>query len=249
MDWADKIRCIEVEMGIENDRGKLASLLGVRPGIISDIKKGNSKNPGSNITLLLINKLGVNPKWLEGENQPIFLNKKRLEIQPNEEKILHEKVGNTTSKGHGGIPLVFEGDKEFEGGIIIPVLGDNPVSAGNGAGIGDEEIPTRFIHAPKELAKYLHLISLPVRGDSMDPTLHDGDMVVCDGSGWDGDGIYVIKTDEETFVKRVQYTSAGYRIVSDNRMYESYTEDVEKIAVVGKVRAAVVMMPGRRGGV
>jgi len=86
MDWADKIRCIEVEMGIENERGRLASLLGIRPGIISDIKKGNSKNPGSNITLLLINKLGVNPKWLDGENQPIFINQKRLEIQPNTEK-------------------------------------------------------------------------------------------------------------------------------------------------------------------
>ena len=31
-----------------------------------------------------------------------------------------------------GIPFVFEDDKEFEDGIVIPVLGDNPVSAGRG---------------------------------------------------------------------------------------------------------------------
>jgi phage repressor protein C with HTH and peptisase S24 domain len=148
-----------------------------------------------------------------------------------------------------GIPLVFESDKEFEDGIVIPVLGDNPVSAGRGEGIGDGELPTRYIHAPKELGKYPPLMSLPVRGDSMSPTLSDGDMVVCDGGGWDGDGIYVIKTIDETFVKRVQHTPQGYRIVSDNKLYESYNAGAEEIAIVGRVRAMVVMVPGRRGGV
>jgi phage repressor protein C with HTH and peptisase S24 domain len=180
----------------------------------------------------------------------------------NDEKILHEKANKLTSppspdtadpdtikKGPSGIPLVFDGDKEFEDGIVIPVLEDNPVSAGLGVGIGDDDIPTRFIHAPKELARYLHLMSVPVRGDSMNPTLNDGDMVVCDGGGWDGDGVYVIKTIEEIFVKRVQHTSDGFRIISDNKMYESYTESTERVAIVGKVRAAVVMGPGRRGGV
>jgi phage repressor protein C with HTH and peptisase S24 domain len=180
----------------------------------------------------------------------------RLTSKPFDEKILHEVVDKSTlspppdtansdtiKKGLGGIPLVFEGDKEFEGGIVIPVLEDNPVSAGLGVDIGGDEVPTRFIHAPKELAKYPHLMSLPVRGDSMNPTLNDGDMVVCDGGGWDGDGVYVIKTIEETFVKRVQHTADGFRIISDNKMYESYTESAERVAIVGKVRAAVVMGP------
>jgi len=74
-------------------------------------------------------------------------------------------------------------------------------------------------------------------------------MVVCDGGGWDGDGIYVIKTIDETFVKRVQHTPQGYLIVSDNKLYESYTGSAEEIAIVGRVRAMVVMVPGRRGGV
>jgi len=311
MEWAEKIRIIEKELGIEGDRGRLAHLLGIRPGVISDIKKGKAKNPGANIALLLINKLGVNPNWLEEEKLPVFeetdglkkqlfaeydYSAKRLNKQPSPsnketsqqigllaekdnheeanklasspfkaenrllgEKNNHEKDGNPASSPdtpggsmietkHRGIPLVFEGGKEFEDGIVIPVLGDNPVSAGHGEGIGDGELPTRYIHAPKELAKYPHLMSLPVKGDSMAPTLNDGDMVVCDGGGWDGDGVYVIKTIEEMFVKRVQHTPQGYRIVSDNKLYESYTGSAEEIAIVGRVRAMVVMVPGRRGG-
>jgi phage repressor protein C with HTH and peptisase S24 domain/DNA-binding XRE family transcriptional regulator len=201
--------------------------------------------------LVSLAKIGLDIHWyMTGENEG------RLTSQPFDEKILYEKANKSASnalpdllKKGNGIPLVFEWDKEFEDGIVIPVLGDNPVSAGHGAGIGDDDLPTRYIHAPRELAKYLHLTSLPVKGDSMNPTLSDGDMVVCDGGGWDGDGVYVIKTIEETFVKRVQHTSDGFRIISDNKMYESYTESNEKVAIVGKVRAAVVMMPGKKSGV
>ena len=249
MEWSEKIRCIESELGITEDRGRLARILGIRPGIISDIKTGKSKKPNASIPLLLITMLGVNPEWLNNEEQPVFTNKEWIKRQPHYINSLCKKADKTALKTLPGIPLVFEGDKEFEGGIVIPVLEDNPVSAGHGASIGEDELPTRYIHAPPELAKYPHLMSLPVKGDSMNPTLNDGDMVVCDGGGWDGDGVYVIKTVEETFVKRVQHKSDGYRIVSDNKMYESYTESTEKVAIVGKVRAAVVMMSGKKSGV
>jgi phage repressor protein C with HTH and peptisase S24 domain len=74
-------------------------------------------------------------------------------------------------------------------------------------------------------------------------------MVVCDGGGWDGDGIYVIKTSDKTFVKRVVFTPGGYQIISDNKLYPSYGANDENLAIVGKVRAAMIMMSGRRGGI
>jgi phage repressor protein C with HTH and peptisase S24 domain len=74
-------------------------------------------------------------------------------------------------------------------------------------------------------------------------------MVVCDGGGWDGDGIYVIKTSDEAFVKRVVSTSKGYQVISDNQAYPSYGESKEDVAVVGKVRAAFIAIPGKRGGI
>jgi phage repressor protein C with HTH and peptisase S24 domain len=149
----------------------------------------------------------------------------------------------------GGIPLIYTGDKQLEKGVVIPFLEDQAVSAGYGAELDDGDNPSRYLRAPEYLAQYPDLAMLPVRGDSMDPTLHDGDLVVCDGGGWDGDGIYVIKTEEKAFVKRVVFTSKGYQVISDNKLYPSYSESSKEMTVVGKVRAAVISIPGRRGGI
>jgi transcriptional regulator with XRE-family HTH domain len=148
MEWAEKIRYIKSELGIADKKGKLANLLGVRHGRISEIKNGKSKNPGADIVLLLINKLGVNPDWLDGEIQPIFLTPERLENQPLDGKISGERLEKQPNPlafapaGDGqveaarqkppGIPLVYEGDSGLEGGIIIPLL-ENAASAGYGA--------------------------------------------------------------------------------------------------------------------
>jgi phage repressor protein C with HTH and peptisase S24 domain len=297
MEWAEKIQVIEGELGIENDRGRLAKLLGVRPGVISDIKNGKAKNPGSNIALLLINKLGINPKWLEIGDMPIILeglinypfdkqkgaskslyinridSKKSLRSDPNggtieadpeegsppgsadnaaEERGMAAVVERTKavrSRIAGEIPIIYAEDERLEKGIVIPFLEDQAISAGPGADLDEGDNPTRYIRAPEYLARYPDLAMLPVRGDSMDPTLHDGDLVVCDGGGWDGDGIYVIKSEEKAFVKRVLFTPDGYQVISDNKMYPTYGARNENLAIVGKVRAAVIMMPGRIGGV
>jgi phage repressor protein C with HTH and peptisase S24 domain len=149
----------------------------------------------------------------------------------------------------GEIPVIYEGDERLKKGSIIPYLEDQPVSAGLGTELAEEDDPSRYIRVPEYLVRYQDLAILPVRGDSMDPTLHDGDMVVCDGGGWDGDGIYVIKSAEKSFVKRVVFTPEGYQVISDNKMYPSYGANDENLKIVGKVRAAFIAMPGRRGGI
>jgi phage repressor protein C with HTH and peptisase S24 domain len=149
----------------------------------------------------------------------------------------------------GEIPLIYTGDERLKRGIVIPFLEDQAVPAGYGTELAEGDNPTRYLRAPEYLAKYPNLAMLPIRGDSMDPALHDGDIVVCDGGGWDGDGIYVLKTSENAFVKRVVSTSKGYQVVSDNQAYPSYGESKEDVTIVGKVRAAMIMIPGRRGGI
>jgi transcriptional regulator with XRE-family HTH domain len=162
---------------------------------------------------------------------------------------LLEKTDVTAPRIAGEIPLIYAGDERLKKGIIIPFLEDQAVSAGPGTDLDEGDNPSRYMQVPEYLARYQDLAMLPVRGDSMDPTLHDGDMVVCDGGGWDGDGIYVIKTEEKAFVKRVVFTPDGYQIISDNKLYPSYGARNENMAIVGKVRAAVIMIPGRRGGI
>jgi phage repressor protein C with HTH and peptisase S24 domain len=157
-------------------------------------------------------------------------------------------VARTDMRG-GEIPLIYPGDERLKQGIIIPYLEDQKVSAGHGAELEDEERPSRYFRVPAYLGRYPDLATLPVKGDSMDPTLHDGDLVVCDGGGWDGDGIYVIKTSDEAFIKRVVSTSQGYQVISDNKTYPSYGESKRDVTIVGKVRAALIAIPGRRGGI
>ena len=256
-DFSGRVK--EIREHFKMNKVEFAALTKTHGSILSEYESRN-REPSKEF-IKTLSDIGISIDWFLTGTGPMIKSQKGLDGNPKspkkglkkEEPALSESTGEGTielSAGKkNGIPLVFEGDMEFEGGIVIPVLDDNPVSAGGGADIGEEELPTRFIHAPKELARYPHLMSLPIRGDSMNPTLNDGDMVVCDGGGWDGDGVYVIKTIDETFVKRVQHTPGGYRIVSDNKMYESYTGSAEDIAIVGKVRAAVVMMPGKRGGI
>lgn len=75
MDWIQIIEILEKRLGLEGRRSGLAKELGINSSVISGIKSGKSKNPGSNIALLLINKLNVNPEWLETGKEPIFLQK------------------------------------------------------------------------------------------------------------------------------------------------------------------------------
>lgn len=126
-------------------------------------------------------------------------------------------------------------------GRIIPYL-DQPVSAGFGETLLSDEGKDRYICIPDTGGKK-DLKALRVKGDSMDPTLKDGDIVVCDTGGWDGDGVYVIKTHEFAFVKRVVLQPEGYKVISDNEKYPPYQVPVsEDTVIIGKVYCAVIRM-------
>ena len=81
-----------------------------------------------------------------------------------------------------------------------------------------------------------NLAVIEVRGDSMEPTLHDGDSVLLDMRSpqlKDG-GIYTLRRGGELLVKRLRRQGASWLIVSDNLSYvvESLDEDVD---VLGRV--------------
>ena len=82
---------------------------------------------------------------------------------------------------------------------------------------------------------------LHVCGDSMEPTLHDGDEVMVDlndGQSRLRDGIYVLRMDDMLSVKRVAIEPQGKRVsvLSDNPAYPSW-RGLEKrtINIVGRV--------------
>ena len=128
--------------------------------------------------------------------------------------------------------------------ILIPTL-DIGASAGMGA-IPDGENP---ISALAFQAGWVRMIAsgrpealsvIHVEGDSMLPTLADGDQIVVDTDDRERlrDGIYVLRTDDALLVKRLGVNPATRRlsIKSDNLAYPSWDDcDPATVSVIGRV--------------
>lgn len=100
-------------------------------------------------------------------------------------------------------------------------------SAGHGAFTEGTTTPAKYLAFRKD---WVHdrrlspssLSAIFARGDSMEPTIPDGAIILVDGSRIEPlDGkIYVIRMDERLWVKRVQWImGGGLRLISDNRIY------------------------------
>lgn len=81
-----------------------------------------------------------------------------------------------------------------------------------------------------------------IKGDSMTPTLRDGDMVMFDINRRDPvDGVFVLRMNDQLMVKRIHFPSSRRLLVtSDNKDYERYDRlvDLERddtLALLGRV--------------
>ena len=123
---------------------------------------------------------------------------------------------------------------------------DVEVSAGFGAFPSGEERSTGTIALPKALLKMNHLgnrvlSAIQVCGDSMEPTLIDGSIIVIDQSNTKIiDGIYVLRRESTLLVKRLQLLENGIiRLISDNKKYEPeelpLSKHAESLSILGRV--------------
>lgn len=129
--------------------------------------------------------------------------------------------------------------------VPIPRL-DVRASAGAGALGGDERPASHLGFEEKWLrrlagGKLSDLSVIGVQGDSMSPTLSDGDDILVnsgDGSDRLRDGIYVLRRDDMLLVKRVGLGPSSRRIAikSDNGSYPDWPDcDVKDIDIIGRV--------------
>lgn len=127
--------------------------------------------------------------------------------------------------------------------FLIPIL-NQELSAGHGELLPDDDIVEGLVSVPLWLRKQFgtNLAALHIHGDSMSPTLNDGDMIVCDSLGWDkSDGIYAIRMNGNGYVKRIQVANGKVLIKSDNPNYDTIEEPLESeaINIIGKVRLVI----------
>ncbi|MCR5219293.1 XRE family transcriptional regulator [Treponema sp.] len=159
-----------------------------------------------------------------------------------EETLKMLSVFNTSAEAFFGMTEESLDDLLKKDVMLIPVM-EQAFSAGRGQFVPDTEEVKDYIAVPGELRRYgSRFAASRVKGDSMEPTLFDGDIIICDVNGYDGtDGIYAIIYKGNGFVKRLQCTNEGVRIISDNRHYEAMFENAESedFRVIGKVRSVM----------
>lgn len=139
------------------------------------------------------------------------------------------------------------GPTEAVGAGLQPIRRlDVGAAAGAGALEGREQGRAHLAFDPAWLRRIARgapdqLSIIRVDGDSMAPTLVDGDDILVDsgdGAARLRDGIYVVRRDEALVVKRVALDSAGKRlsIRSDNPAYPAWPDcDPASVAIVGRV--------------
>ncbi len=117
------------------------------------------------------------------------------------------------------------------------------MSAGGGAELDAEDfeqldIPDYFVKmmGGKDMVKTIEAIN--VTGESMEPTLNDGDIIFVDVSKnhYAKDGIYAIYTEDGLLVKRIQKRADGkYDVISDNQVFSNQTIEKSELTIYGKV--------------
>ena len=144
---------------------------------------------------------------------------------------------------HTTVEYLINGDKielpvsKF-GGYFVPVL-NQELSAGNGSMLPETDSASAFLELPKYFKTFGEkLACLYVHGDSMEPTLKNGSLVILNPVGYDnGEGLYGIRLNGNGYVKRLQVAAGKLLIISDNPKYRTIEEpiDSQNLEVIGKV--------------
>jgi len=121
------------------------------------------------------------------------------------------------------------------------------VSAGGGAYDEEEnfeklEMPDFFVNIIGGHDNLKNIEAINVTGDSMEPTLNNGNIIFIDKTKHDPskDGIYAFVNENGLFVKRIQKrVDGGLDIISDNKEYPAQVVAKNEIEVLGKVISSI----------
>ena len=123
------------------------------------------------------------------------------------------------------------------------------IYASAGGGAENYEESSKYLTLDQEIVNHLggkssikNIQALNVLGDSMEPTLNDGDIVFMDtmSNNLNRNGVYIVTTPIGLFIKRLQLKSNGMvALVSDNESYSDELVNADDIKILGKVVGAM----------
>ncbi|URA10521.1 XRE family transcriptional regulator [Thermospira aquatica] len=218
----ERIKAVRTKKNIS--REKLGQMIGVSGRTIVNYENGEGL-PAAMI-FLIAEKLSVDPNWLftgEGDMflSPLTTPNGGYTIFDAKNRVIPHKGGET---------------------VYLGVL-DARVSAGYGIENFEVTVIDEFAIERRLLLPYApeRCKVLQVKGDSMYPTLHEGDWIVVVEGVIDTNGIYVLNRGGQLFVKRLEFRLAQNTLVikSDNPNYspeEIHQEKMhEHFSIIGRV--------------
>jgi len=224
MSLADRIKTARNYLGKEQK--EIAKLLDISFRSWQDYELGKSV-PGGKVFEALA-RIGFNANWLLTGEGPM----RRGEPAPAEQLSEH---------------TAFPG----EGFVQVPRY-EIAASAGGGTLVHSEQIVDYMTFRADWLRTNLgmspdHAAVISVAGDSMEPYLTNGDLILIDMGveRIENDSVYVLQFGDALQIKRVQKKSDGTVVVkSDNTRYEPeifHNESAERLRVVGRLVRRLVI--------
>ena len=139
----------------------------------------------------------------------------------------------------GGSDAAYAGQRRPSDWAEIPRLALG-ASAGPGAHAGDEATIDHLRFTSRWLRGNgldpAMLSAIRVEGDSMDPTLRDGDDILVDRTPRNlRSGIHVLRLDDVLLVKRLERAGGDLRLISDNPAYPTIERAAGEVELIGRV--------------
>lgn len=187
----------------------------------------NILNGKRSVTIHQLNKLfsiyNVNANYIFGQSDTIFTDSPQLEM----------------------IPVRHMQERTFEGKMNIKFIQDRRAFAGTALDLTSTADTMQRFSVPNLDGD---LYAIEIEGDSMMPTITNGDLVVCEsverGDPLRDNQVYVIVTDV-IVAKRVQQIKENneiisLRLISDNeQMYKPYTVSLDEVRKIMRVKCRI----------
>lgn len=218
MTMGEKIR--DARKASKLSQEEMAELVGVARGAVSSWENGK-KTPGGKNLEKIASALGVSTDYLMGRGTDTKKEASSAESNISGQRLNRDNV------------------------ILVPVI--SPIlkcSAGNGNGYDDSTVAWDVVsHYPlfdgslSALYSSKSLSAMYAEGDSMEPQIHDGDLIVfVHDETWIPGNIAIVRLDGKLFVKGILRSKNGYILRSQNKDYADIevSED-DDFSVVGRV--------------
>lgn len=235
MRLSKKIKEYRLEKGWT--QGDLAKFSGVSLGSIKRYETDNGNITYSNLEKIA-NALGKNINDFQNNDLSPSLSlsqDKKMSLSRSDLSPSLSVNRKNLKKSHDSILINIKDDT-----IYVPFFKDGAVSAGFGT--EDFGNDCDFLPFKKQDLRLMfgahstaHIGVIPCIGNSMQPTIEEGELIVfqCDGSQNEG-AIYVIRFEGELFVKRLK--KRPLQLVSDNKDYEPIEPQADQeLEIIGRV--------------